>query len=53
MRSERSGEQSAEQLQEVDHPEARIADRGICASPDVIFGSHSQRKKIESQGFRF
>jgi hypothetical protein len=33
-------EQSAEQLQEVDHPEARIAHRGICASPDAIFGSH-------------
>ncbi|HEX4614276.1 MAG TPA: hypothetical protein VH230_00020 [Stellaceae bacterium] len=32
--------QSAEQLQEVDHPEARIAHRGICASPDAIFGSH-------------
>src|SRR2546423_1830937 len=39
MRSEQSDEQSAEQLQEVDHPEARIAHRGICASPDVIFGS--------------
>jgi hypothetical protein len=33
-------EQSAEQLQEVDHPEARIAHRGICASSDTIFGSH-------------
>ena len=41
MRSEHSDEQSAEQLQEVDHPEARIAHRGICASPDAIFGSHS------------
>jgi hypothetical protein len=41
MRSEHSNEQSAEQLQEVDHPEARIAHRGICASPDAIFGSHS------------
>jgi hypothetical protein len=40
-RSEQSDEQSAEQLQEVDHPEARIAHRGICASPDAIFGSHS------------
>jgi hypothetical protein len=40
MRSEQSDEQSAEQLQEVDHPEARIAHRGICASPDAIFGSH-------------
>jgi hypothetical protein len=27
-------------LQEIDHPEARIAHRGICASPDAIFGSH-------------
>src|SRR5215470_15447371 len=40
MRSEHSDEHSAEQLQEVDHPEARIAHRGICASPDAIFGSH-------------
>jgi hypothetical protein len=40
MRSEHSDEQSAEQLQEVDHPEARIAHRGICVSPDTIFGSH-------------
>jgi hypothetical protein len=40
MRSEHSDEQSAEQLQEVDHPEERIAHRGICASPDAIFGSH-------------
>jgi len=40
MRSEHSDEQSAEQLQEVDHPEKRIAHRGICASPDAIFGSH-------------
>jgi hypothetical protein len=40
MRSEHSDEQSAEQLQEVNHPEARIAHRGICASPDAIFGSH-------------
>src|SRR5205085_984407 len=43
MRSEHSEEQSAEQLQEVDHPEARIAHRGICASPDAIFGSYSGR----------
>jgi hypothetical protein len=41
MRSAHSDEQSAEQLQEVDHPEARIAHRGICTSPDAIFGSHS------------
>jgi len=41
MRSEQSDEQSAEQLQEVKHPEARITHRGICASPDTIFGSHS------------
>src|SRR6201998_2751785 len=40
MRSEHSDEHSAEQLQEVKHPEARIAHRGICASPDTIFGSH-------------
>jgi hypothetical protein len=40
MRSEQSDEQSAEQLQEVKHPEARITHRGICASPDTIFGSH-------------
>jgi len=42
MRSEQSDEQSAEQLQEVKHPEARITHRGICASPDTIFGSHTQ-----------
>ena len=35
-------EQSAEQLQEVKHPKARIAHRGICAIPDVIFGSHRE-----------
>jgi len=40
MRSEQSDEQSAEQLREVTHPQARIAHRGICASPDMIFGSH-------------
>src|SRR5215469_16718679 len=40
MRSEQSDEQSAEQLQEVKHPKARIAHRGICVSPDTIFGSH-------------
>src|SRR5215831_15953759 len=40
MRSEQSDEQSAEQLQEVTHPKARITHRGICASPDTIFGSH-------------
>jgi hypothetical protein len=40
-RSEQSDEQSAEQLQEVDHRETRIAHRGICASPDAIFGSHT------------
>src|SRR5262249_62420760 len=42
MRSEQSDEQSAEQLQEVKHPKARITHRGICASPDTIFGSHSK-----------
>ena len=41
MRSEHSDEQSDEQLQEVDHPEMRIAHRGSCASPDAIFGSHT------------
>src|SRR5215468_8791352 len=41
MRSEQSDEQSAEQLQEVKHRKARIAHRGICASPDTIFGSHN------------
>jgi hypothetical protein len=41
MRSEHSDEQSAEQPQEVNHPEERIAHRGICASPDAIFGSHT------------
>ena len=40
MRSEHSDEHSAEQLQEVQHPEARMAHRGICTSPDTIFGSH-------------
>jgi len=40
MRSEQSDEQSAEQLQEVKHPKARIADRDICASADTILGSH-------------
>jgi hypothetical protein len=25
------------------HPEARIAHRGICASPDAIFGSHRRQ----------
>ena len=40
MRSESSHEQSGEQLQEVKHPKERIAHRGICASPDAIFGSH-------------
>jgi hypothetical protein len=43
MRSEQSDEQSAEQLQEVKHPRARIAHRGVCAIPDTIFGSHSHR----------
>jgi hypothetical protein len=41
MRSEQSDEQSAEQLQEVKHPKARIAHRGICAGPATIFGSHT------------
>ena len=40
-RSEHSDEQAAEQLQEVKHPEARIAHRGSWASADMIFGSHS------------
>src|SRR5262249_20665256 len=42
MRSEQPDKQSAEQLQEVKHPKARIAHRGVCASPDLIFGSHSR-----------
>jgi hypothetical protein len=25
----------------MEHPKARIADRGICAIPDTIFGSHN------------
>lgn len=37
MRSEHSDEQSAEQFQKINHSEARIAHRGICASPDTIF----------------
>src|SRR5215468_6451571 len=47
MRSEQSDEQSAEQPQEVTHPEARITHRGICASPDTIFGSHRRSKAAE------
>src|SRR5262249_39736673 len=43
VRSEQSDEQSAEQLQELKHRKARIADRGIRAIPDTIFGSHSCR----------
>jgi hypothetical protein len=39
-----SDEQSAEQLQEVKHPKARIAHRGICASPDTIFDNHNQKR---------
>jgi hypothetical protein len=49
MRSEQSNEQSAEQLQEVDHPEARIAHRCICASPDVIFGSVEPRRSARAR----
>src|SRR5215472_16523335 len=45
MRSEQSDEQSAEQLQEVTHPKARITHRGICASPDTIFGSHNRTQR--------
>jgi hypothetical protein len=48
-RSEQSDEQSAEQLQEVDHPEERIAHRGICASPDAIFGSHREERMAEAR----
>src|SRR5437868_584279 len=47
MRSEYIEEQSAEQPQEVDHPEARIAHRGICASPDAIFGTHRPRRRLD------
>src|SRR5215831_7095890 len=46
MRSEPSDEQSAEQLQEIKHPKARIAHRGIGASPDTIFGSHTGLRSI-------
>jgi hypothetical protein len=49
-RSEQSDEQSAEQLPEVDHPEARIAHRGICASPDAIFGSHRCDREFSGDG---
>jgi hypothetical protein len=49
-RSEQFDEQSAEQLQEVDHPEARIAHRGICASPDAIFGSHNGAFVLDPDG---
>src|SRR5262245_26449510 len=45
MRSEESDEQSAEQLQEVKHPKARIAHRGIRAIPDTIFGSHTRHQR--------
>jgi hypothetical protein len=45
MRSEQSDEQSAEQRQEVKHPKARIAHRGICAIPDTIFGSHTYKDR--------
>src|SRR5215471_2394529 len=50
MRSEQSDKQSAEQLQEVKHPEARITHRGICASPDTIFGSHRQMRPLRNWG---
>src|SRR5215510_2592268 len=40
MRSEHSDEQSAEQLQEVDHPGDESSPCGSCASPDAIFRSH-------------
>jgi hypothetical protein len=46
-RSEQSDEQSAEQLRQVDHPEARITHRGICASPDTIFGCH---RRVNARG---
>src|SRR6516165_1884023 len=49
MRSEQSDEQSAEQLQEVKHPKERIAHRGICASPDAIFGSHTSAFNLRGQ----
>src|SRR5215831_14357593 len=49
MRSEQSDEQSAEQLQEVTHPKARITHRGSCASPDTIFGSHRSTRESWSR----
>ena len=52
MRSEQSDEQSAEQLQEVKHPNARIAHRGSCASPDAIFGSHRCARTLHSTRIR-
>src|ERR1700756_615694 len=42
VQSEQSDERSAEQIQEVDHPGARVAHCCIHASPDEIFGSHSR-----------
>ena len=50
IRSEHSDEHSAEQLQEVKHPKARIAHRGICASPDTIFGSHRWGEDVQALG---
>jgi len=50
MRSEQAEEQSAEQLQEVNHPEAKIAHRGIGASPDAIFGSHRRPDPTSQRG---
>jgi hypothetical protein len=38
LRSEQAGEESAEQLQEIEHPEMKVMHRWICATPDEIFG---------------
>ena len=51
VRSEQSNEQSAEQLQKINHSEARIAHRGICATPDAIFGSHRYISAIYADRF--
>jgi hypothetical protein len=41
--------QSAGQLQDVDHPGARVAHRCIYASPDAIFGSHNSNQSALSE----
>jgi len=52
MRSEHSDERSAEPLQEVDHPEMRIAHRGICPAQmrfSVATGTALSRKPRPSR----